>query len=402
MNRRGGFPLRGALLAAGAALLVMLAASWIMRPGGTGDVDAESSESPAFGDLVAFLAEPPEKGFAEVRPGQPIRFPRDHGAHPEFRQEWWYFTGQLHAANGRRFGYQLTFFRFAAGSMPEAPRSAWAADQSWMAHLAITDVSGGRFLRDEDFARGTLELAGATGEPFDVWVNGWSVRALPEVPGCAGCFRATLAASGEGMELALELDASHPPVLQGEAGYSVKSADGRVASYYYSMPGMATRGSLRLDGELHAVEGETWMDREWSSAVLSPGQSGWDWFSLNLDNGYKLMIFRVREDGSPDFLSASLLDPEGRQLGADSAGIILEPVDYWTSGETGIRYPMAWEISGVAPEGPWSLELGAVIPEQEMALAFRYYEGLVDVAGQWGSDPVGGWGYLELTGYSIP
>jgi predicted secreted hydrolase len=392
---------------AGIALLGLVAGmTWFAWQRDPADGAARERDSPDFGSLVDFLGSPADGRYARVVPGREFGFPADHGAHPDYRQEWWYFTGRLETPAGRVFGYQLTFFRFAGGP-DDPPDSIWAARQTWMAHLALTDVAGGRFLRQEDFARGVLGLADARGAPFSVWVNGWSVRADTDDPDCPdhqelrGCFSADLSADGDDFALSLRLHATRPPVLQGDGGYSVKTADGRAASYYYSMPGIATRGSVTLEGETFEVRGESWMDREWSSAVLTPGQGGWDWFSLNLDDGHRLVVFQVRENDSSAHRSAVLLDPEQRRLPLDPAAITLTPVAYWRSEETGSRYPVRWRLESGGDDG-WSLTLSPLVEAQEMALAFRYYEGLVSVSGTRAGQPVGGWGYMELTGYGDP
>jgi predicted secreted hydrolase len=395
VERRAGYRLWATgVVAIGLTMLI----TWWLFSRGVGHHSTAESASPDFGNLVDFLASPTEVDFDQVVRGRRFSFPADHGAHPGFRQEWWYFTGRLETSVGREFGYQLTFFRFA-GSQADQPDSAWSASQSWMAHLAVTDVAGGRFYRAEDFSRGALDLAGAKGDPFTVWVNGWSVDGSAAGRDCPGCFTATMAAENDDVALSLQLRADQPPVLQGEDGYSMKTADGRAASYYYSMPGIATGGSLTVDGESFEISGESWMDREWSSAVLTPGQSGWDWFSLNLDNDQRFTLFQVRESGAPPHVSVSLIDSQGQNQSLDPAGISLTPLRYWTSNETGARYPVEWQIQGRHPAGDWQLEISPVMDSQEMALAFRYYEGLVKIEGVWAGEPVKGWGYMELTGY---
>ena len=241
------------------------------------------------------------------------------------------------------------------------------------------------------FARGALGLASAADRPFAVWLNGWSVRSEGAVAGCGGCFRARLSASDGDIALSLRLEATRTPVLQGEHGYSIKTGDGRAASYYYSMPGIKTAGRLALDGETFQVSGESWMDREWSSAVLAPGQSGWDWFSLNLDNANRLTLFRVRENGRAPHVSATLIQPDGAPVSLDSADLVLTPVRYWTSPETGARYPVAWRLEGNSPSGRWDLSIAVEIDAQELDLAFHYYEGLVEIVGQWDGEAVEGW-----------
>ncbi len=352
--------------------------------------------------LMTYFNAPAEEHYAPVVPGREFAFPRDHGPHPNFRQEWWYFTGRVESSSGRVFGYQLTFFRFGTEVPEQIPDSAWFSDQTWMAHLAVTDVDGGRFVSQEDFARGALELAGAQVDALTVWVNGWSVRNHHETEGCSGCFTVRLDAAGDEVALDLVLEGRFPPVLQGEKGYSVKSADGQAASYYYSMPGLLTSGMLHLGEQSFSVQGESWMDREWSSTVLASGQSGWDWFALNLSNGYKLVVFQVRESGKPPFLSATLLGDGNRRIPLDPSRIRLTPLRTWTNPGRDASYPVDWEIKGHTDEGEWSISVSPTIDNQELDLSVRYYEGLVAVKGIWNRIPISGWGYMELTGYLIP
>ncbi len=382
------------------ALAVLLVLAWFL--GGRYLVPYPERSAPDRVDgsgLINFLSQPVGGQFAAVKPGFVLQFPRDHGAHPSFRQEWWYFTGRLQSPEGREFGYQLTFFRFAAGDQPVEADSSWSADQSWMAHLAVTDVAGERFLAREDFSRQSLGLAGAVADPFAVWVNGWSVRAKPGSSHCNHCLFTHLSADAGDISIDFEVDEMGAPVLQGDAGYSRKTGDGRAASYYYSIPTIKTRGTLTIQEERWTVTGETWMDREWSSAVLTPGQSGWDWFSLNLDNGIKLMIFQVRDGGGQAFRHLAMLSPEGELTQLDSSTMTLNAERTWSSTHSGRRYPIDWSIAGESRDGPWSFSVSPVLDDQEVNLMFRYYEGLVTVQGEWQGNRVSGWGYMELTGY---
>ncbi len=382
---------------AGALSLILLGAFMLLQPG-----NELQQESPAEDRLMTFLAQSPEDSFAQVLPGRPIVFPRDHGVHSDFRQEWWYFTGRLESAKERVFGYQLTFFRFGSGEAVQSADSAWSSRQTWMAHLAVTDVVGQRFMAAEDFSRGVLGLAGAESDRFHVWTHHWSVERIGSSNNCRSCFIARLEAETDDLALDFNLESVSPPILQGDAGYSTKNAEGSAASYYYSLPGLVTHGTVRIGTETFAVQGESWMDREWSTAVLTSEQQGWDWFSLNLDNGYRVMAFQVRESDQDPFRSATILDANHNKRFPGQTVVQLTPRRFWSNPRQDASYPVDWDIEGTTPEDQWSLQVSPVLDQQEMNLTVRYFEGLVDVEGIWNGEPVRGWGYMELTGYRVP
>jgi predicted secreted hydrolase len=334
------------------------------------------------------------EGYALVEEPRPFVFPRDHGPHPEYRTEWWYFVGHLETEGDRRFGYQLTFFRQALAPEADPGRtSRWATRDIYMAHFALTDVDGARFHSAERFARAAADLAGAKLHPFTVWTEDWSARAEGDT-----LFPLVLTAQDEGRRLELRLESPRPPVLQGEAGYSRKGSGQGAASYYYSYTRLEAAGSLELNGEVLEVSGSGWLDREWSTSGLEPGQVGWDWFALQLDDGHDLMVYQIRqEDGGIEPLShGSLGDPAGtsRTLALDE--VELEVLDHWRSPE-GTRYPARWRLR-IPGEG-LDLEIRPLLADQELDVTFRYWEGAVDVTGTAGGRPVEGRGYVELVGY---
>lgn len=355
-------------------------------------------------EVAAALGGPAEAGFARAVAPRPFAFPADHGPHPAFRTEWWYFTGNLEAAGGRRFGYQLTFFRNAlAPPAPEAPAraSAFAARQVFLAHLAVTDVAAGRFHAFERFRREALGLAGASGaggapsRTFRVWLDRWAVTAA----GRDGAFPARLRAAAGEVALDLRLDAGKPPVLQGDRGLSRKGAAPGQASYYYSLTRMPSAGTVRVGGRSWAVRGLSWMDREWSTSSLSPGQVGWDWFALQLADGRDLMLAQLRRAGGEvDPASAGMLvapDGAARPLAKDDATI--EVLARWES-PAGGSYPARWRVR--VPAAGLDLDVKPLVADQEHRGAFRYWEGAVAVAGTSRGAPVAGKGYVELTGYA--
>jgi len=343
-------------------------------------------------DVSAALGGDAATGFARAIEPRRFRFPEDHNAHAAFRNEWWYFTGQLAAIDGRRFGYQVTFFRVALA--PEGPprASAWAARQLWMAHAALTVIEDGRHLHRERFAREALGLAGQQARPFRVWLEDWTLTGS-----AGGGFPWELAIDAGDFTLALTLAPQRKPVLQGDGGLSRKSAEPGSASYYYSITRLATAGTVAVDGEPQAVTGLSWLDREWSTSALGEGQAGWDWFSLQLDSGADLMLYQLRrDDGSKDRHSAgTLLEPGGQQHPLAAEDFILRPARWWRA-DSGARYPVAWRLE--VPEAGLKLHVEALVDDQEMDTAVRYWEGAVEVRADDGSGSVGR-GYLEMTGY---
>jgi predicted secreted hydrolase len=333
-------------------------------------------------------------GFARAERVRPFRFPEDHGPHPEFRSEWWYFTGNLYTERGRRFGYELTIFRFALSPYAPARASRWATNQVYLGHFAVTDVAGRRFQYFERLARGALGLAGAQAQPFKVWVEGWSIEAQQGAD-----FPWRLRAAAEGITLDLAVSPLKPIVLHGEQGLSRRSAEPGRASYYYSIPRFDTHGTIELDGERFAVAGLSWLDREWSTSALAPDQAGWDWFALQLADGTELMFYRLRRrDGSTDPHSAgTLVDAEGRTTALARDDVAIETLATWESPRGGL-YPARWRLT-VQP-ADLVLEVSPVLADQELAVSPRYWEGAVDMHGTRQDKPIAGQGYVELTGYA--
>lgn len=352
--------------------------------------------------LAALLRGEPAAGYALADAPRDFEFPADHGPHRAFRNEWWYVTGNLDDAAGRRFGYELTLFRFAlapAGAGPAEARSHWRSREVMVGHFALTDVRAGRFHVAERFSRPALGLAGASGPPVRVWLEDWSL-AQREAGGDSAAAGGTwvLQARHQGIAVDLSLVPQRGPVLNGRGGLSQKSEEPGNASYYYSMPRLETRGTLTVDGEARAVSGLSWMDREWGSRGLSETQAGWDWFALQLDDGSNLMFYQLRElDGAPHAMSAGTWIPaQGAPLQLSRDDVALEVRDYWDS-PAGGRYPMGWTLT--VPAQGLSLQVEPVLEAQELETGVRYWEGAVDVGGERDAEPVRGRGYVELTGY---
>ena len=354
----------------------------------------EGPRDPAATVAIAeALAGEPTTGYARATEPRAFRFPADHGPHSAYRTEWWYFTGNVVTPEARHFGYQLTFFRVALAPDAAARASRWGASQMYMAHFTLTDTAGGRFHPRQRLARGAVGLAGAQASPFRVWLEDWSVDGA----GAEG-FPMRLRAAEDGVAIDLVLDAGKPVVLQGDHGLSRKGPEDGNASYYYSLTRMPTRGTVEVNGRRYAVEGASWMDREWSTSGLGD-KVGWDWFALQLGDGRELMFYRLRRaDGSTDASSGGTLvaaDGSSRTLG--SHDVAVEVLGTWVS-PAGTRYPARWRLD--VPTAGLRLDVTPRLADQELSGFVRYWEGAVRVEGTVGEGAVIGNGYVELVGYA--
>jgi predicted secreted hydrolase len=332
-------------------------------------------------------------GFARATAIQEYHLPEDHGPHLEYQTEWWYYTGNLAAADGRRFGFQLTFFR--RGLAPgRVAGPGLATHQIYFAHLAITDVAAREHLFAERWSRGAGGLAGAEGAPFRVWLEGWRAET-------AGGDDAVRLLAREGSLLVdLELEARKPLVRHGERGLSPKSDEPGNASHYIGYTRLSARGRLAARGDPTPVSGEAWFDHEWSTSALGAGAVGWDWFSLQLEDGHELMYFQIRrENGATAAVSGgTLVDDAGRTRRLGAAAVSLAALDHWTSPHTGTTYPSRWRLR--VPREGLDLVVEPWLPDQEMRTSFVYWEGAVRVSGTRRGRTLGGHGYVELTGYA--
>jgi len=346
---------------------------------------------------------PAVPAWTPAAPGHAWSFPRDHFAHPGYRNEWWYFTGTVEAEGepGRRFGYQVTFFR--VGLAPGRPPgdSAWAARDALMGHAAVTDLSAGGHRFSEVLYRAAPLLAGF-GEPPDArlaWSLGPPGTGVPWEARIDGSrFRVTAEDRSRGFALDLELAPARAPVLQGPGGLSRKSDREGYASLYYSLTRLSTRGTLVLDGRAFPVRGESWMDREFGSSQLAPDQAGWDWFALRLRDGRDLMLYLLRgADGRPRFRSGTLVGRDGSPTWLREGEFRVQVLRRWRSPATGAEYPARWAIE--VPAAGLSLRVDSAAADQENrgGRGPDYWEGAVDVLGP-GGEPAGE-GYVELTGY---
>ncbi len=358
-------------------------------------VENADNDAVAEIDVSSVLGDGDTSGYARAFERREFRFPEDHGPHPEFRSEWWYFTGNLWTPQRRRFGYELTIFRFALA--PERERhedaSQWSTNQVYMGHFAITDVTDERFVNFERLSRGAVGLAGARAEPFRVWLEDWSIAASARDPA-----NWQLSASAGDVRLALELLPTKPVVLQGDRGLSQKSSAPGNASYYYSLTRIETHGRLTINDRQFQVSGQSWMDREWSTSALGTDQAGWDWFALQMDDGNELMFYQLRrKNGVTDPHSrGTLVDPRGGKKTLAAEDVVIEVMSTWESPRGG-RYPSRWRLS--IPSERLELDINPVLPDQELVASVRYWEGAVDVRGRRNGAQVNGHGYVELTGY---
>ncbi len=349
---------------------------------------------------VGALGDQPPDSWRAAEGPRAWAFPQDHGAHPDYRTEWWYFTGNLRDARGLRYGYQLTFFRQGVRRETVRPENPWSVRDVYLAHLALTEGASGRFRFADRLGRAGPGLAGASEKTLDVWLRDWSAR-LEQ-----GRVRLRASASDWGLEL--DLAPRKPVVLHGEQGLSRKGPAAGQASYYASYTDLATSGTLLLggagegNGERVAVTGTSWFDQEFGSNQLTRDQSGWDWFSLHLSDGRDLMAYLLRrKDGSVEpSSSGTLVEPDGRALHLPLERISVEVLGRWTSPRTGGEYPARWRL-----EAPGiSLEFAPLAADQELetggSTGVVYWEGAVEGRGTSEGRPVTCEGYVELTGYA--
>jgi predicted secreted hydrolase len=324
------------------------------------------------------------EGFSAVVPGRAFAFPADLGPHPDYRIEWWYVTANLNDASGKAYGAQWTLFRQALKS--GAQQDGWANQQIWMGHAAVTRADLHRY--SEAFARGGVGQAGVDANPFHAWIDSWDMRGLDGM-NAKTIAPLALSASGAGFSYALRLDADLALVLQGDAGYSRKS-EREQASYYYSQPFFKAAGRITIDDKPVEVTGQAWMDREWSSQPLGPGQSGWDWLSLHLKTGEKLMLYRIRQTDGHDYCTGNWISPDSTSQPIAPSGIRMIPGTLTQVGTR--RLPTAWRIE--IPAHLLAIDCTALNPQSWMGTRFPYWEGPIVCDGTHT-----GVGYLEMTGY---
>ncbi|TPQ40060.1 iron ABC transporter permease [Bradyrhizobium guangdongense] len=360
-----------------------MSANGLSRRAFAGSLAALALPRYAFAQGYAGLGES-ANGFAPVVPGRAFSFPADHGPHPDFRIEWWYLTANLVDAAGAPCGLQWTLFRQAAASGPQ--REGWANQQIWMAHAAVTRADTHRF--GELFARGGIGQAGVAAKPFAAWIDAWEMKGT-DATDDRTLAPVVLKASSADFSYALTLQADRTVVLQGDAGFSRKSERGQ-ASYYYSQPFFRAQGTLRIDDKTVDVSGQAWMDREWSSQPLASDQTGWDWLSLHLASGDKLMLYRLRQKDGQDYPFGNWIAADGRTEQITGRDIQMTPKA--TAEVAGRKLPVEWQIA--IPSKSFSIACKPLNAKAWMGTGFSYWEGPISFAGTHN-----GVGYLELTGY---
>jgi len=350
----------------------------------------------AFAQVIAAAPE-----WKPATAGYKFSFPRDHASHPDYKIEWWYYTGNVKADDGRRFGYQVTFFRVGVVHTPANP-SRWAIRDLFMTHLAVSDAAGKRYRFAEKLSRGGPGLAGARADRYHAWNDDWTATLDDQG-------RHVLRANSAQAGIDLVLEEGKPPAINGVNGISQKGAQAGNASHYYSLTRMPTSGTIAIDGEPFAVTGDSWMDHEFGTSFLEPEQRGWDWLSMQLSDGRELMLYQLRRaddqgsrGGSRDPRSSgTLVDRSGRTSHLDNDDFTLTPGDVEFTSKNGAVYPIEWIVT--VPSQGIELTITTPLADQELSLerstGIAYWEGMIDVAGAARGMPLTGSGYLEMTGY---
>lgn len=332
-------------------------------------------------------------GYARAIEPWDWQFPRDHGAHPRFQTEWWYYTGVLANDAGRRFGFQFTIFRRALSPIGPISESEFRTNDIYMAHFTLSDIANETFYHDVRYSRGGGGLAGAVVDPrLRVWLEEWQILAKDD-----DATIQSIAAASADFAIDLTLEQVKPPALQGDNGLSAKSAAIGNASYYYSLTRLVTTGSISIGGDSFAVRGHTWMDHEFSTSALGENAIGWDWFGLIFDNDSELMLGQIRQiDGGIEPVFGGLLVyPDGSARSLDSDDFSIRVTDRWRSPHSDAVYPAGWEMEILGAEG-FTFEVTPLQADQELHSAdIIYWEGAVRISGD-----VSGFGYAELTGYA--
>jgi predicted secreted hydrolase len=327
--------------------------------------------------------------------GYQFQFPRDHASHPDYKIEWWYYTGNVKSTDGRRFGYQVTFFRVGVDYAPANP-SKWTIRDLYMTHLAVSDARGNRYRFAEKLTRGGPGLAGAAADRYHTWNEDWHATLNDRG-------QHLLKAASANAAVDLVLDQGKPPAINGINGISQKGAQPGNASHYYSLTRMPTRGTLMIDGERFEVRGDSWMDHEFGTSFLEPEQRGWDWLSIQMSDGRELMLYQLRRaDGSRDPRSSgTIVDRSGRTTHLANEQFTLTAGRARFKSNNGAVYPTEWTVT--VPSQKVELKVTTPVDDQELSLlpstGIAYWEGMIDVAGTSGGLAVTGSGYLEMTGY---
>jgi len=335
-----------------------------------------------------------------AEPGYTFQFPQDYFNHEDYQTEWWYYTGNLKSADGRRFGFELTFFRQGVARAPGG--AAWFVNDLWMANMALSDISGQRFYHEERLNRSGPALAGVDAHSGLVWNGNWQAHIAPQDEELRGI--------GDNFGFSLNLAPAKPPTVQGQNGVSRKAQGEGYASHYFSLTRLITSGSIQLEGKTYKVDGSSWMDHEFFTGSMAADESGWDWLSAQLKDGTELMLYRLRhKDGSIDpYSSGSYVDAGGKTTFLSAKDFTMSPEtanaseNIWTSPQTKAAYPLKWRVS--IPRLRMEFDVTTPLKNQELTNNFgpSYWEGAIDASGSRDNSPLDGTGYLEMTGYAEP
>lgn len=346
--------------------------------------------------LVLLVALPAHPQYQQALPGYRYQFPRDYFNHPEYRTEWWYYTGNLKTTDGHRFGFELTFFRQAVGPGKTTTPTAWEIGDIYLAHLTLSDLDGGRFYHSERINRAGPGLAGVSESSAKIWNGNWQVQWVD------GTQR--LQAIADSFSLRLQMTSTKPPVIHGKDGVSQKSAGFGHTSHYISFTRLQTAGILALGGKNYQLDGVSWMDHEFFTPEMDPNQAGWDWLSLQLDDNTELMLYRFRHrDGTVDpYSSGTYVDAAGNSRFLATTDFTIQPRgENYTSPVTHASYPTQWQVA--VPSLKLELAIRTPLPSQELvsqaSKRLTYWEGAIVIRGTRDGVPASGVGYLEMTGY---
>jgi predicted secreted hydrolase len=353
---------------------------------------SESDNDEARLTAASLLAEPSTEGFSRATKIRQFQFPQDHSAHPDYRSEWWYITGNLVDEQNQKqaFGFQATFFRFALSAEDIQRPSLWRSNQLWMAHVAVTDIKEKQHYADERFSRGNPGMAGVQLSPFQIWLDDWQIKSVNNK------FPWTLTVNAKEFAFNLTIMPEKKLILNGDKGLSKKSDAPGNASYYYSISRLTTQGTININKQTYSVKGLSWLDREWSTSSLDKDQTGWDWFSLQLQSGEDLMFYQLRTNtgGVHHSSQGTWVEKNSQTQMIKHADIKLTPLDWWQS-EKGERYPIRWRMEYLSRQKDFIIQ--ALVKNQKMELLIPYWEGAVVVLDHSGKKI--GQGYLEMTGY---
>lgn len=353
---------------------------------------SESDTGETSQTIASLLSEPSSEGFSRATKVRQFQFPQDHAAHPDYRNEWWYITGNLvdEQNQAQAFGFQATFFRIALSTDDIKRKSAWHSNQLWMAHAAMTDVTAKTHYAEERFSRGNPGMAGVQLSPFQVWLDDWQLKSANNN------FPWTLTVNTKEFAFDLIITPTKNIILNGDKGLSKKSNTPGNASYYYSITRLATEGTISINNKTYHVKGLSWLDREWSTSSLDKDQTGWDWFSLQLQSGEDLMFYQLRNNkgGVHPNSHGTWIEKNSQTQIIKNYDIKLTPLDWWQS-EKGERYPIRWRMEYLSKQKDFIIQ--AVVKNQKMELFLPYWEGAIVVLNEGGKKI--GQGYLEMTGY---